>query len=121
MTHVLGVDLGGTAVAAAVATEDDRVEMVALGDRSTTVPAMVHRRDEASLVTGELAARRAAGDPAHAAFGVRRRLGEPAPVLLGESSQPAGDLLAAILRDVLARGTAVRGEAPRRVVLTHPA
>ncbi|HEY2193333.1 MAG TPA: Hsp70 family protein, partial [Actinomycetospora sp.] len=28
---------------------------------------------------------------------------------------------AAILRDVLARGAAVRGEAPRRVVLTHPA
>jgi actin-like ATPase involved in cell morphogenesis len=121
VTHVLGVDLGGTAVAAAVATEDERVEMVALGDRSTTVPAMVHRRDEASLVTGELAARRAAGDPTHAAFGVRRRLGDPAPVLLGETSAPAGDLLAAILRDVLARAAAVRGEEPRRVVLTHPA
>jgi actin-like ATPase involved in cell morphogenesis len=121
VTHVLGVDLGGTAVSAAIADDDGRVEMVALGDRSTTVPSVVHRRDEASLVTGELAARRASVDPAHAAWGVRRRLGDPAPVLLGDDAVPAGDLVAAILRDVLARVAAVRGEAAARVVLTHPA
>ncbi len=121
MTHVLGVDLGGTAVSAAAAEDDGRVEMVALGDRSTTVPSVVHRRDAASLVTGELAARRASGDPAHAAWGVRRRLGDPAPVLLGDDAVPAGDLVAAILRDVLARVSAVRGLEPDRVVLTHPA
>jgi len=121
VTHVLGVDLGGTAVSAAIADDDGRVEMVALGDRSTTVPAVVHRRDADSLVTGELAARRASGDPAHAAWSVRRRLGDPAPVMLGDDAVPAGDLLAAILRDVIARVAAVRGEAAARVVLTHPA
>jgi actin-like ATPase involved in cell morphogenesis len=121
VTHVLGVDLGGTTVSAAIADDDGRVEMVALGDRSTTVPSVVHRRDAASLVTGELAARRAAGDPDHAAWAVRRRLGDPAPVLLGEDAIPAGDLLAAIMRDVLARVTAVRGLVADRVVLTHPA
>ncbi len=121
MTHVLGIDLGGTAVAAAIADDDGRVEMVALGDRSTTVPSVVHRRDATSLVTGELAARRASGDPDHSAWAVRRRLGDPAPVLLGEDAIPAGDLLAAIMRDVLARVTAVRGLVADRVVLTHPA
>jgi actin-like ATPase involved in cell morphogenesis len=121
VTHVLGIDLGGTAVSAAIADDDGRVEMVALGDRSTTVPSVVHRRDVDSLVTGELAARRAAGDPSHAAWSIRRRLGDPAPVLLGDDAVPAGDLLAAILRDVLARVTAVRGLEAARVVLTHPA
>jgi actin-like ATPase involved in cell morphogenesis len=121
VTHVLGIDLGGTAVSAAIADDDGRVEMVALGDRSTTVPSVVHRRDATSLVTGELAARRASGDPDHAVWAVRRRLGDPAPVLLGEEAVPAGDLLAAILRDVLARVTAVRGLVADRVVLTHPA
>ena len=121
MTHVLGVDLGGTAVSAAVAGDDGRAEMVALGDRSIMVPAVVHRRDGESVVTGEIAARRAGTDPSHAAWGVRRRLGDPAPVLLGEQTLPATDLLAAILRDVLGRVAAVRGEPPRRVVLTHPA
>jgi molecular chaperone DnaK (HSP70) len=121
VTHVLGVDLGGTTVAAAVAGEDGRPEMVALGDRSIIVPAVVHHRDGGSLVTGEVAARRAATDPSRAAWGVRRRLGDPAPVLLGEQTRPATDLLSAILRDVLGRVAAVRGETPRRVVLTHPA
>ncbi|HEY2222417.1 Hsp70 family protein [Actinomycetospora sp.] len=121
MTHVLGVDLGGTTVAAAIADEDGRPEMVALGDRSIIVPAVVHQRDGGSLVTGEVAARRAATDPSRAAWGVRRRLGDPAPVLIGEQTRPATDLLAAILRDVLGRVAAVRGETPRRVVLTHPA
>jgi actin-like ATPase involved in cell morphogenesis len=121
VTHVLGIDLGGTTVSAAIADDDGRVEMVALGDRSTTVPSVVHRRDAGSLVTGELAARRASGDPDHAAWAVRRRLGDPAPVLLGDDAIPAGDLLAAIMRDVLARVTAVRGLVADRVVLTHPA
>ena len=121
MTHVLGVDLGGTTVSAAIADDDGRVEMVALGDRSTTVPSVVHRRDADSLVTGELAARRASGDPAHAAWSVRRRLGDPAPLVLGDDAVPAGDLLAAILRDAIARVAAVRGVAASRVVLTHPA
>jgi actin-like ATPase involved in cell morphogenesis len=121
VTHVLGVDLGGTTVSAAVAGEDGRPEMVALGDRSIIVPAVVHQRDGSSLVTGEVAARRAATDPSRAAWGVRRRLGDPAPVLLGEETRPATELLAAILRDVLGRVAAVRGETPRRVVLTHPA
>ncbi|MCD2196696.1 Hsp70 family protein [Actinomycetospora endophytica] len=121
MAHVLGVDLGGTTVAAAVAGDDGRPEMVALGDRSIIVPAVVHHRDGGSLVTGEVAARRATTDPSRAAWGVRRRLGDPAPVLLGEETRPATDLLAAILRDVLVRVATVRGETARRVVLTHPA
>ena len=58
MPHVLGVDLGGTTVSAAIAGDDGRPEMVALGDRSIIVPAVVHQRDGASLVTGEVAARR---------------------------------------------------------------
>ena len=82
---------------------------------------MVLRRDDGSLAVGDAAARQAGSRPGDVAWGVKRRLGDPTPVALGGEARPAGELLAAMLRDVLARITAEEGEPPSRVVLTHPA
>src|SRR3954447_640872 len=117
--HCLGVDLGTTFVAAAVA-HDTNVEMFVLGDRSTVIPAAVFARDDGVLVTGDAAARRVVNNPDRVATEIKRRLGDPTPVLLGGRSYAVTDLLGALLQDVLARVGGERGESREEVVLTHP-
>ena len=58
MGYHLGVDLGTTFVADALAT-DSRVEMFTLGDRTVVTPAVVYLREDGTLVSGDAAARRA--------------------------------------------------------------
>ena len=119
MTYSLGVDLGTTFVAAAVARPVG-VAMVPLGDQSVVAPAVVAVRPDGSIVTGDAAERRAVSQPALVARSVRRRLGDPEPVRLGDVSYPVTTLLAAQLRDVVARAADREGEPADRVVLTHP-
>jgi YVTN family beta-propeller protein len=120
VTYCLGVDLGTTFVAAATA-HDQSLEMAALGDRSTVMPAAVYLRDDSVLVTGDAAARRAVSHPDRVATEIKRRLGDPTPLLLGGTSHAVTDLLGALLQEVLARVGAERGAPPDEVVLTHPA
>ncbi|MCD2188202.1 Hsp70 family protein [Actinomycetospora soli] len=120
MFYVLGVDLGTTTVAAA-AGDADRADAVALGDAALLAPAVVARRPDGALVTGDAALRRAVADPDRVARAVRRRLGDPTPVLLGGEGASPTDLLAAVLRGAVDRAVAARGGRPDRVVLTHPA
>ncbi|MDD7939422.1 Hsp70 family protein [Actinomycetospora lutea] len=118
--YSLGVDIGTTFVAAAIA-RDDQVEMVSLGDRSVATPSVVFLREDGSLLTGDAAARRAVSNPDRQGREFKRRLGDPTPVMLGGTSQPVTTLLAALLRDVLTSVAETEGSKPDRVVLTHPA
>ena len=120
MTYNLGVDLGTTFVAAAVA-HPTQVEMFTLGDRSVVAPAVVYLRDDGELVTGDAAGRRAVSSPDRVGREFKRRLGDPTPVMLGGSPHAVTALLAALLSDVLAKVSETEGIAPERVVLTHPA
>ena len=120
MGYCLGVDLGTTSVAAAVA-DGVRVGMVALGDRSMVMPSVVYLRNDGMLVPGDAAAGRAVSTPDRFATEIKRRLGDPTPLLLGGSSRPVTKLLATLLQDVIARVTAEQGLEPEVVVLTHPA
>src|SRR4051794_35915334 len=120
VSYCLGVDLGTTFVAAAIA-HDTRVEMFALGDRSTVMPAAVYLRDDGTLATGDAAARRAVSSPDRVASEIKRRLGDPTPILLGGRSHAVTDLLGTLLQDVLARVTSEERADPDAVVLTHPA
>ncbi|MDD7935960.1 Hsp70 family protein [Actinomycetospora straminea] len=117
--YSLGVDIGTTFVAAAIAR--DKVEMFSLGDRSVATPALVYLREDGSLITGDAAARRAVSNPDRLGREFKRRLGDPTPVMLGGTSQPVTTLLAALLRDVLTKVTDTEGGKPDRVLLTHPA
>jgi molecular chaperone DnaK (HSP70) len=118
--YSLAIDLGTSFVAAAVA--DDRgPEMVGLGDGAVVAPAAVCVSGDGRLLTGAAAARRAASRPDRAAWAIRRNLGDRRPLVLGGAPYPPGDLLAALLRDVLVRVAEQRGAEPEVVALTHPA
>ena len=118
--YSLGVDLGTTFVAAAVA-RGSRVEMITLGDRTVVAPAVVYVRDDGSLVTGEAANRRAVSNPDRVGREFKRRLGDPTPVMLGGTPHAVTSLLAALLADTVAKVTETEGAPPANVVLTHPA
>jgi YVTN family beta-propeller protein len=119
-SYSLGVDLGTTFVAAAIA-HGPRVEMFTLGDRTVVTPAVVYARDDGTLVTGEAANRRAVSSPDRVGREFKRRLGDPTPVMLGGTPHAVTSLLAALLSDAVSRVTATEGAAPEHVVLTHPA
>jgi molecular chaperone DnaK (HSP70) len=118
--YSLGVDLGTTFTAAAIA-DQTQAEMVTLGDRSVVAPSVVFVREDGEVVTGEAAGRRAPSAPERAARTFKRRLGDPTPVRLAGTSYPVTELLGLLLRDVLRKVGETRGGPPERVVLTHPA
>jgi YVTN family beta-propeller protein len=116
----LGVDLGTTFVAAALATES-RVEMFTLGDRTVVTPAVVYLREDGALVCGDAAARRSVSSPDRIGREFKRRLGDPTPVMLAGAPYAVTALLGGLLHEVLARVTEAEGAKPESVVLTHPA
>lgn len=120
MGYHLGVDLGTTFVAAALAT-DSGVEMFTLGDRTVVTPAVVYLREDGALVCGDAAARRAVSSPDRIGREFKRRLGDPTPVMLGGTPYAVTVLLGTLLHDVLTRITETEGTKPDSVVLTHPA
>ena len=120
MGYSLGVDLGTTFVAAAIAS-DTRIEMFTLGDRSVVAPATVYVRDDGTLVTGEAASLRAVSKPDRVSREFKRRLGNPTPVILGGQPHAVTELLGALLHDVVAKVEETEGTPPDHVVLTHPA
>jgi molecular chaperone DnaK len=120
MSYGLGVDLGTTFTAAAVA-RDGRVEMATLGDHTDAVPSVVLVRDDGTVLTGGAAERRASAEPDRFARAVKRRFGDPMPVILGGAPYPATALIAYQLRDVVDAVSEREGGRPNTVTLTHPA
>jgi YVTN family beta-propeller protein len=118
--YSLGVDLGTTFVAAAI-TAASQAKMVTLGDRSVAIPAVVYLRDDGVLLTGEAAGLRAVSSPERVGRDIKRRLGNPTPVILGGRAFDVTALLGTLLRDVIEKVVKTEGEPPERVLLTHPA
>jgi YVTN family beta-propeller protein len=119
--YSLGVDLGTTFVAAAIASET-RFEMFALGDHSVAAPAIVYVSEDGTLiVAGEVTNLRAVNNPDRVGRGFKRRLGNPTPVILGGQPYTVTSLLGALLRDILGKVEETEGQPPDRVVLTYPA
>jgi actin-like ATPase involved in cell morphogenesis len=120
MSYGLGVDLGTTFTAAAIA-RDGRFEMATLGDHTDAVPSVVLIRDDGIVLTGGAAERRATVEPDRVARAVKRRFGDPMPVILGRTPYPATALIAHQLRDVVDLVSDREGGRPDMVTLTHPA
>ncbi|HEY8548298.1 MAG TPA: Hsp70 family protein, partial [Acidimicrobiales bacterium] len=119
MTYHLGVDLGTTYTAAAVAREG-RAQPAKLGGRSVAVPSVIYQGRE-ELLFGDAAARRAVTEPARVAREFKRRVGDPTPILLGGSPVAAELLMARMLRWVVGQVTETEGAAPATLAVTHPA
>jgi molecular chaperone DnaK (HSP70) len=120
LRYGLGVDLGTATVGAAVLGPEG-VEPVVLGERSVVLPAVVHVTPDGTLLTGDAAERRAAYAPQCTARSLRRALREPDPVLLDGRPYQVVDLLAALLRTVVATVAIERQATPDLVALTRPA
>jgi actin-like ATPase involved in cell morphogenesis len=120
MTFGLGVDLGTTFTAAAV-SRGDQPEMVTLGDRAAAIPSVVMIREDGSSLIGDAAHRRAVAQPARVAREVKRRLGDPTPLILGGEPHSAAQILSRLLRAAVDAASAREGRRPDGIVLTHPA
>ncbi|CAO5147261.1 Hsp70 protein [Frankia sp. AiPs1] len=96
-------------------------EMVSLGTRSIAAPAVVFAERDGRLLSGDMAARRAPRAPDQVAWGFKRRLGDPTPVMLGGAPFSPSALLAASLADTVRTVAQMHGGPPDQVVLTRPA
>src|SRR5919112_5222333 len=118
--YTLGIDLGTTFTAAAV-WRDGRAEIASLGSRTPAIPSVVLLREDASVLTGEAANRRATGEPHRVAREFKRRLGDTTPILLAGTPFSAEALTARLLQSVVEQVTAAEGEAPSAITISHPA
>ena len=120
MAYSLGIDLGTTLSAAATA-RDGLIEIVQLGEQTSTMPSIVVVRADVEVLVGDAAERESATEPARTARGFKRRLGDPNPIVLGGKPYGAEALLAHLLRAIVARVSEEPGGPPDAIVLTHPA
>jgi actin-like ATPase involved in cell morphogenesis len=120
MGYALGLDVGTTYTAAAVARGRDRPEVVQLGARAAAVPTVVYV-DEATVLTGDAAVRRALSEPHRVAREFKRRVGDPAPILLGGAPFSAEMLFARVLRWTVDAVVEREGSTPDRIAVCHPA
>lgn len=118
--YVLGVDLGTTFTAAAVAS-GGAAEIVSLGHTTAVVPSVIVVRERGDVLVGEAAVRRAEAEPTRTAREFKRRLGDPVPYVLGGTPFGAEALTSHLLRHVYDTVVEQRGAPPREVVVTHPA
>jgi molecular chaperone DnaK len=116
----LAVDFGTSFTVAAVRSSQRSPEVIEIGgDRR--VPSVVFVDDDATLRVGRAAEDLAASRPGRAVRAPKRRLGEPAPVVLGGKPYQVVDLVAALLRYVYDEAVRHQGSAPSSIRLTHPA
>ena len=120
MAYSLGIDLGTTYSAAAIARAD-RLEIFQLGERAATIPSIVLLRADGEVLTGEAAERRALAEPTRTGREFKRRLGDPTPIILGGTPYGAEALLAHLLRSIVDRVSQQLGERPAAIALCHPA
>ncbi|WP_433284915.1 Hsp70 family protein [Micromonospora sp. CA-244673] len=121
MPYVLGLDIGNTGTAAAVARRRGgswaRPEVVALGDRSAAVPSVLHLAPDGSLRVGEPATEDRSGTTRDFV----RRVGDDVPLLLGGEPCPPETLVAELAAWVVHRVSAYEAAFAEAVVLSHPA
>ena len=120
MAYVLGVDLGTTFSAAAIAAENGTT-VVTLGTRTAAIPSIIFLREDGVLLFGEAAERRGVAQPERVAREFKRRFGDETPLLLAGSPYSADALSAHLLRHIAEQVALEQGGPPAAVVITHPA
>ena len=120
MTYELGIDLGTTWTAAAV-WRGERATIVNLGTRQAAVPSVVYVGPDGSVLIGEAAERRVLTEPERVARQFKRRIGDPAPILIGGAPHSAELLTSKLLRWVVDAVANREGEMPTTITITHPA
>lgn len=119
-SYQLGIDLGTTYTAAAIA-RDGRFSVVGLGNRAASIPSVIYLHPDGTVLTGESASRRGAVETERVAREFKRRFGDPTPLLLGGTPYSAEALTARLLRWVVDKVTELEGGPPDQIAVTHPA
>ncbi len=115
----LAIDFGTTNTAAAYCREGERPVPVRLSDRADQMPSAVFWADGGPRV-GTEAVRSARLRPDLFERAPKRRIGEGS-IQLGDADVPVTDVVAAVLRHVLAAAARAAGDdRPDALVLTHP-
>ena len=120
MPYAVGVDLGTTYTAAAVAV-GDRADIVPLSHRAPQVRSAAHKPAEGPMVFGDVAVRHLVPEPQRTATEFKRRIGDPTDLYLGGTPMSALALSKGLLRSVLE--TVVRGQGgpPASLTVACPA
>ncbi|EQD88097.1 Hsp70 protein [Saccharopolyspora erythraea NRRL 2338] len=125
MPYVLGIHLGATATSAAIARREGgrwaAAAPVPLGSGSAGVPTVLCRAQDGSYLAGEQAQRQELTHHQWVARGFTRRVGEDAPLLVGNDFvQPHA--LAATMIEWVADAVAHRqGHPPEHIAVAHSA
>ncbi|TCO48013.1 Hsp70 family protein [Actinocrispum wychmicini] len=125
MPYVLGIDVGTSRTAAAVCRQTGSTwadaEIVQLGTHAPEVPTVLYFAADGGILVGDTAQQHAITDPANAARGFARRVGDDVPVMVGRETCAAEELTAVLVAWVVNTVNAAEGAAPQHIVLTHPA
>ncbi|MEV0212926.1 Hsp70 family protein [Micromonospora sp. ALFpr18c] len=121
MRYVLGIDIGSTNTAAAVARRNGttwtRPEPVGLGADSPLVPSVLYLSEDGSLRVGEPPT----DDGSRTTRDFVRRIGDDVPLLLGGEACAPQTLTAELAGWVVERVHALEGGPAEAIVLSHPA
>lgn len=116
----LAVDFGTSFTVVAVRIDGRPPETIEIGGERR-IPSIALVDDDGAVYVGRVAEDLAASRPGRALRAPKRRLGEPAPVVLGGKPYQVVELVAALLRHVFDEAVRHMGSPPSAVRLTHPA
>ncbi|MCP4961819.1 MAG: Hsp70 family protein [Actinomycetia bacterium] len=119
--YALGIDLGTTYSAAAIATLDGRAEMMPLEHASVVIPSVIAISAGDEPVIGQAAQRRAVTHPTSVGREFKRRFGDTTPILLDGQPHQSQQLMAYLAKNIIDKATSERGEPPAAVAITYPA
>src|ERR671915_362537 len=117
---IVGIDLGTTNSEIAVVREG-RVEVLAIEPGTKLLPSVVGLADDGSLLVGRSAANQYVLYPERTIRSIKRRMGSPDKVPLGERLYTPQEISALILARLKNIATAHLGEEVKRAVITVPA
>ncbi len=121
MSYRVGIDFGTTFTAAAVQRTGEPVELVTLGENGVAAASVVFVAPDGSYVMGDAAIRRAVTDPDRVVREVKRRIGDPTPLLVHGEPIGAHTLAARFVAWVVERVTEREGQPPEAIAVTYPA
>jgi len=121
MDYWLGIDLGTTYTAAALATDDGGAEMLVLGHDTVAMPSVVAVSAGQEATVGVTALRAARADPLGIAREFKRRFGDSTPILIDGRPYTPQQLMVHLIKWIVALASTERGEAPAGIAITHPA
>jgi molecular chaperone DnaK (HSP70) len=120
VSYALGIDFG-TTFSAAVVQRTGNTHVVTLGNRSGAVPSVLLVRPDASLLFGEEAALRGVGEPGRLLANLKRRLGDPGPVVVEHHAFRADELVGEYVRWIVDRVREREGGPADIIAIGYPA